>query len=91
MEADQHPCQLVEKYMATTSESFDILVNNVNAWLEGRGILIPQVTGLQGNVMPYLMQPSALSDSQGPGELHVSGGRRSRHVTSAVLPYGQTN
>ena len=38
VEADEHPCQLVVKYMATSAESFDLLMNNVTAWLEGRGM-----------------------------------------------------
>ncbi|CAE7407664.1 unnamed protein product, partial [Symbiodinium necroappetens] len=38
VDADEHPCQLVEKYMATTDESFGLLLNNMNAWLVGNGV-----------------------------------------------------
>ncbi|CAE7762057.1 hypothetical protein AK812_SmicGene34282 [Symbiodinium microadriaticum] len=38
VDADKHPCQLVEKYMATTKEAFDLLLNNMNAWLVGNGV-----------------------------------------------------
>ncbi|CAE6965558.1 unnamed protein product [Symbiodinium sp. CCMP2592] len=42
VDADEHPCQLVFKYMAHDQEHFEILLNNMNAWFVARGISTPE-------------------------------------------------
>ena len=44
VEADEHPCQLVVKYMCGDAGTFASLGDNLLAWLSARGIELPIVS-----------------------------------------------
>ena len=90
MDADKHPCQLVEKYMATTKEAFDLLLNNMNAWLVGNGVEATDVTGLQQHGV-LLGAASAVSDLRLSTSRTSSFRRKTGPIRCQCLPLTWSN